>query len=77
MRNLLFLLFLAFSLSGVAQFEKFFYDKTLRMDYFHTGNEKEEIYSIDELIAEPVWAGSRTNLVDTFEYGYYLLDFNH
>ena len=35
------------SLTPVAQFEKFFFDKTLRLDYVHTGNDTAEIYSID------------------------------
>lgn len=67
-----FLIILLFaSLSNFAQFEKYFHDKTLRLDYYHTGNSEEEVYSFDELIIEPYWGGSKTNLIDTLEYGKY------
>jgi hypothetical protein len=41
------------------------------MDYFHTGNKEEDSYSIDELIEEPFWGGSKINLIDKFNYGKY------
>ncbi len=52
-------------------FDEFFYEKTLRMDYVHTGNNKENTYSFDELIEEPFWGGSKKNLIDIFNYGKY------
>ena len=52
-------------------FDEYFNDKTLRMDYFHTGNSTEDTYSIDELIEEPFWGGSKKNLIDIFNYGKY------
>lgn len=52
-------------------FEDFFLDKTLRIDYFHTGNFETEIFSLDELIEEPFWGGSKVNLIERFEYGKY------
>ncbi len=57
--------------SGQAQFEKVFMDKTLRMDYYHSGNHSEEVYSFDGLLEEPFWGGSKTNLVDEMGYGNY------
>jgi len=56
-----------------AQFDTFFLDKTLRMDYYHSGNHETEIYSFDELIEEPYWGGSKVNLVDRFAYGKYMM----
>jgi hypothetical protein len=53
------------------KFEDYFLDKTLRFDYFHTGDFETEYYSIDELIEEPFWGGSKVNLVDKFNYGKY------
>ena len=53
------------------EFENYFTDKSLRIDYFHTGNFETEYYSIDELIEEPFWGGSKVNLVDKFDYGKY------
>lgn len=57
-----------------AQFDKYFHNKTLRMDYAHCGdNQNEEIY-FEELIEEPYWGGSKTNLIDTMLYGNYYLN---
>jgi len=55
-------------------FDELFYEKTLRMDYIHTGNNKEDVYSFDELIEEPFWGGSKENLIDIFNYGKYKVE---
>ncbi len=60
----------AFSASG-PEFEAWFTDGCLRFDYFHTGTSKEEAFSTDETWKEPVWPGSRTNLIDTLNLGKY------
>ncbi|MDT3697649.1 MAG: M64 family metallopeptidase [Ignavibacterium sp.] len=52
-------------------FDQYFESKSLRLDYFHTGNSTEDNYSFDELIEEPFWAGSKINLIDKFDYGKY------
>jgi len=52
-------------------FDKYFHNITLRLDYYHTGDKENDYYSIDELIEEPYWGGSKINLVDKFEYGKY------
>jgi len=52
-------------------FDQYFENKTLRLDYYHTGNSIEDSYSFDELIEEPFWGGSKTNLLDKFDYGKY------
>ncbi len=68
----IFFWFLAFtSLFPQTKFGDFFSDKSLRIDYFHTGNFENEYYSIDELIEEPFWGGSKVYLVDKFNYGKY------
>ncbi|UCH64696.1 MAG: peptidase M64 [Ignavibacterium sp.] len=59
------------SVFSQVKFEDFFYDKTLRVDYFHTGDSTNDYYSIDELIEEPYWGGSKVNLIDKFNYGNY------
>lgn len=53
-------------------FDNYFMDKTLRLDYFHTGTYDQEVYSCDEIYEEHVWAGSKTNLLDTLNLGNYL-----
>ncbi len=55
------------------EFSQFFLPKTLRVDYYHTGCRGQEIISIDQLVEQPVWAGSRTNLLDTLNLGKYLV----
>ncbi len=72
MKKYLVILFVITCVSAKAQFDECFHDKTLRIDYYHTGNDTVEYYSIDELIEEPYWGGSKVNMVDTFEYGNYL-----
>ena len=52
-----------------AQFSKFFEVKSLRLDYYHCGNAETEQFFFDELIQEPYWAGSQTNLIDSLGYG--------
>jgi hypothetical protein len=60
------------TLTTFAQFDEYFLDKTLRIDYYHAGNFETEAYYIDEVKSEPYWGGSKVNLIDTFEYGQYL-----
>ena len=66
------LLFNLLYLSTYSQdFEKYFYESSLRIDYIHTANHNNEIISYDEMFHEPFWGGSKVNLIDTFDYGYY------
>lgn len=52
-------------------FETYFENKTLRIDYYHTGNSDHDSYSFDEMKEEPFWGGSKINLIDKFNYGKY------
>jgi IgA Peptidase M64/Peptidase M64 N-terminus len=74
MRIILLLFFISSSILSQVKFDEYFYDKTLRLDYFHTGNNKEDSYSFDELIEEPFWGGSKVNLIDIFNYGKYKVE---
>lgn len=60
--------------SGYAQFDKYFLNKTLRMDYYHCGDSEEEQYYFNELLEEPYWGGSKTNLIDDNFYGNYYVN---
>ncbi len=71
MKTILILLFTSISLFSQIDFDEYFTDKTLRVDYFHTGDSLNDSYSIDGLKEEPYWGGSKTNLLDTFNYGRY------
>ena len=44
------------------QFEDFFIEQTLRIDYVFTGNDHEEKIALDELSVIPGWAGRRHHL---------------
>lgn len=67
------LILLFISLSGFSQFDTYFHDKTLRLDYYHTGNNAENYMTYDELREEPFWGGSKVQLIDDFNYGKYYL----
>lgn len=53
------------------KFEDYFIDKTMRIDYFHTGCAKEEWITIDQVYEQGIWAGSLRNLIDNFNNGRY------
>ena len=73
MRKVLTVLFLLVSLAGFAQFDKYFENRTMRVDYYHAGDYQTDIYYIDEVIAEPYWGGSKENLFDDTKFGKYLV----
>ncbi|MFQ5865607.1 MAG: M64 family metallopeptidase [bacterium] len=54
-------------------FNRFFENKTLRVDYFHTGTATQEFVSLDQAYEEGVWSGSQVNLIDTLNLGKYLV----
>ena len=56
-----------------AQFDRYFTEASLRVDYCLTGNHDVTDYSLKELIREPYWSGSKTNLIDTLEFGNYIV----
>ena len=55
----------------VAAFDDYFVDKTLRIDYHHTGDAKTELVAVDRVYEYGVWAGSLVNIVDRLNYGAY------
>lgn len=73
MKNLLTILLSLVSVAVFAQFDKYFENRTMRVDYYHTGDSKNDYYYIDEVIAEPYWGGSLVNLIDDTNFGKYLV----
>jgi hypothetical protein len=48
---------------------------TLRVDYYHTGNDKEERFSLDRVVIEPLpWPGHLSQTVDTTNRGKYFFE---
>lgn len=66
-------LFIPPQLTYSQSFEYFFVDKTLRVDYYHTGTKGAETVSLDKVYEEGPWPGSRINLLDTLNLGEYLM----
>ena len=68
------MLFLGFlPLQSWAQFDRYFTESSLRVDYVLTGNKASTTFSLKELIHEPYWSGSKTNLIDELEFGNYIV----
>lgn len=48
---------------------------TMRVDYYHTGNDKEERFSLDRIVIEPLpWPGNPARTVDTTNLGKYFFE---
>ncbi len=56
-------------LFAASTYDHFFTGKTMRVDYFHTGTKGQESFSLDEVIEEGEWPGSKVNLIDTLGFG--------
>ena len=72
MKKLLFLLVLM-PCMAFAQFDEWFTEASLRVDYTLTGNSNTTSFALKELIKEPYWSGSKTNLIDNLEFGNYIV----
>jgi hypothetical protein len=70
-----FIIFLFIPGSPCAQsslnFDDYFVDKTMRLDYFHIGDAKEEWVTVDQIFEQGIWAGSKRNLIDKLDNGRY------
>ena len=59
--------------AAFAQFDEWFTDASLRVDYTLTGDAKNTSYALKELIKEPYWSGSKKNLIDRLDYGSFIV----
>ncbi|HEY6121581.1 MAG TPA: M64 family metallopeptidase, partial [Pyrinomonadaceae bacterium] len=49
--------------------------RTMRLDYYHTGNSKQEIFSVDRVVFEPLpWPGNLDQAIDTTNLGKYYFE---
>ena len=65
-RTLVWILFISSSLLSLAA------PRTLRVDYFHTGNSHEQWFSLDRTVLEPLeWPGNLNKSVDESGFGNY------
>ena len=74
---LLFVLALAAGLplaaAGAVDFERYFLDKTMRIDYVHIGYAKEEMITLDRVLEGGAWAGNPKALIDDYDTGRYFV----
>jgi hypothetical protein len=64
----------ALALQVAPSFDSTFTGATLRVGYHHAGTASEEHLGIEHLRIDPVWAGSRTQLVDPNGFGKYKVE---
>ncbi len=71
MRNTITILFflLSINLSAQINFDNYFENKTLRLDYTIGGNSDTSYVFFEQFKEEPFWGGSTKNLVDKFNFG--------
>jgi hypothetical protein len=71
MKRILLLLALGLLLSVTA----FAAPQTMRLDYYHTGNAKQEHFSLDRIVIEPLpWPGDMTKTLDNTNLGKYFFE---
>jgi hypothetical protein len=56
-----------------SSFSTFFTEKTMRVDYYHTGG-GQELFALDQVVSDGAWAGSRTALIDDTNLGAYYFE---
>ena len=73
MKILLFVLVLTYRIlpQNNSDFDKYFIDQTFRIDYYHIGDAKNEMITLDKLYRYGIWAGSLNHLIDEFNNGKY------
>lgn len=61
------------SFGQAVNYDRFFTGATLRVDYFHSGSKGEERFGLDQAYMEGPWPGSKVNLIDTLNFGEYMV----
>jgi len=63
-----------FAYGFTQQYDNYFTNERLRIEYCLTGNFEKTIITISNLYKEPIWGGNKKNLIDTFNYGHYKIE---
>lgn len=62
-------------LSVMCSWEIFAAPKTMRLDFYHTGNAAQELFSVDRIVVEPLaWPGNPQRAIDETNLGKYLFE---
>jgi hypothetical protein len=68
-------LLLCFFNSAASPAAGFAVPRTLRVDYYHTGNSREQWFSLDRVVMEPLeWPGNLSKAIDESQLGNYLFE---
>ena len=59
---------------GNVAFADYFNDRTMRLDYFHSGTADEEHFATDRVLSDGIWSGSKTILKDDLMLGLYFFE---
>ena len=65
------LILAGFQVKGQVNYDKYFTDNQLRIDYYLFGNSDTAMYAVDKFVKEPKWGGPRVQLIDDMNYGRY------
>lgn len=71
MKYVLLIVWIISSVASAIEFEEYFENRTLRVDYFHTGTASQDIFSLDQVYIEGEWPGTRHHLVNDLNLGLY------
>jgi len=72
-RNILFIFFLTGIIVAEDEpdYENYFINATMRIDYYHIGNAINEMITLDQIYREGEWAGNPGKLIDPIDQGRY------
>jgi hypothetical protein len=60
--------------NGDPDYATYFTDKTMRFDYYHSGNNSEEHFAKDRIVSDGPWSGSKTSMTDKLQLGPYFFE---
>ena len=63
-----------FKVKSQIEYDNYFTDNQLRIDYYLFGNADTVSYALDKLVKEMKWGGPRTQLIDDMNYGKYFFE---
>lgn len=74
LRLIIIILLFTNTLGAQVEFTKYFKDKTMRFDFFHSGTSAEEHFAIDRIVSDGTWGGSQSVLIDELAFGPYFFE---
>ena len=71
---LLFIATLAISLQAANSFDKYFHDKTMRIDYYHSGNAHQEVRILKDILTKSLFRTDENKGIGPVPASYSLQD---